>query len=98
MSQFNPDTMTPAEFQERLPELVASDAGKTSEDPKFAKFFAENPDCLALIKDLEAIADAAASLFAEDHEEPSDNVWSNIASKLKSEVPLDEEGTAPQPI
>ena len=56
--------------------------GKVSEDVRFAGFFAANPDCLALVKDLESIADAAKSLF-EPVGDPSDKVWSNIASKLK---------------
>jgi len=78
----NPDTMTVSEFKQYLPELAAAGAGKVSEDARFDGFFADNPDCLALVKDLETIADAAKSLF-EPVGDPSDNVWSNIASKLK---------------
>jgi hypothetical protein len=72
-----------------LPELAAAGAGKVSDDPRFGKFFAENPDCLALVKDLETIADAAKSLF-EPVGDPSDKVWSNIASKLQQGVADDE--------
>ena len=78
----DPDKMTVSEFKQYLPELAAAGAGKVSEDARFAGFFAANPDCLALVKDLETIADAAKSLF-EPVGDPSDKVWSNIASKLK---------------
>jgi hypothetical protein len=80
----DPDKMTVTEFKQYLPELAAAGAGKVSEDARFAGFFAANPDCLALVKDLETIADAAKSLF-EPVGDPSDTVWSNIASKLKQE-------------
>jgi hypothetical protein len=86
----DPDKMTVSEFKQYLPELAAAGGGKVSEDARFAGFFAANPDCLALVKDLEAIADAAKSLF-EPVEDPSDTVWSNIASKLKKGVPDDDD-------
>jgi hypothetical protein len=85
----NPETMTVSEFKQYLPELAAAGEGKVSEDARFAAFFAANPDCLALVKDLETIADAAKSLF-EPVGDPSDKVWSNIASKLKKGVPDEE--------
>jgi len=78
----DPSKMTVSEFKQYLPELAAAGEGKVSEDGRFAGFFAANPDCLALVKDLETIADAAKSLF-EPVGDPSDKVWSNIASKLK---------------
>jgi hypothetical protein len=84
---FNFDTMTPAEFSEVLPELFAAGpSGKISEDPRLTKFLTANPDCAALVKDLETIAETAKSLF-EPQGDPSDAVWSNIASKLQSESP-----------
>ncbi len=89
MSKANFDTMTTAEFEEYLPELFAEGGGKVSSDPRFAKFLADNPICADLVRDLEAIADTAKSLFEPTHE-PSDNVWSNIASKLKDEPPGEE--------
>lgn len=91
LPNLNPDNMTVAEFERYLPELAAAGGGKISEDPRFAGFLASNPDCAALVKDLEAIADAAKSLF-EPTQEPSDSVWSNIASKLKAEIPGSNEG------
>ncbi len=77
----NYDSMTVAQFEERLPELFATGDGKVSEDARFANFLAANPDCAALVKDLEVIAAHAKSLFEPVHE-PSDDVWANIASKL----------------
>ena len=85
------NTMTVAEFETYLPELFATGGGKLSEDPRFAKFLTDNPDCAALVRDLEAIAEYAQSLFEEPSHEPSDAVWSNIASKLKEGIGSDEE-------
>jgi len=79
----NFDHMTVAEFEQYLPELFATGNGKISTDPRFATFLASNPDCAALVHDLEAIAEQAKSLFDEPAE-PSEAVWSNIASKLQS--------------
>jgi hypothetical protein len=91
----NLDQMTPAEFEEYLPELFESGGGSISENPRFANFFHANPDCAALVRDLEIIAEQAKSLFQPSGEdsgpEPSDTVWSNIASKLKEESHPDEE-------
>jgi hypothetical protein len=85
----NLDNLTPAEFEAHLPELFAAGGGKITENPRFANFLAANPDCAALVSDLETIAEHARSLFAPEGSdaglEPSDNVWSNIASKLKDE-------------
>jgi hypothetical protein len=85
LANTNFDTMTAAEFEAYLPELFAMGAGKLSEDPRLAAFFKANPYCAALVSDLEAIAEQAKSLFEPTHE-PSDAVWSNIASKLAAEA------------
>ncbi len=83
LSKLDFNSMTAAEFEQHLPELFASgEGGKLSEDPRLAKFLAANPDCAALVSDLETIAETAKNLFAAD-QEPSDAVWSNIAKKLK---------------
>lgn len=82
----NFDNMTPAEFEEYLPELFEAGGGKITEDPRFTKFLSANPNCAALVRDLEAIAEHARSLF-EPTQDPSEDVWSNIASKLKDEPP-----------
>ena len=91
----NFDNMTTAEFEEYLPELFENSGGSISKDPRFATFFQSNPDCAALVRDLEIIAEQARSLFEPSGEEsgpePSDAVWSNIDSKLKEEAPTDEE-------
>jgi len=80
------DSMTVAEFEQYLPELFASqESGHLSDDPRLAKFLAANPDCAALVRDLETIAETAKSLFVSE-EEPSDSVWSNIANKLKQQT------------
>jgi hypothetical protein len=77
--------MTPAEFEAYLPELFETGGGKISENPRFTNFFKANPNCAALVSDLETIAEQARSLFEPTEEqEPSDSVWSNIASKLKA--------------
>jgi hypothetical protein len=93
------DKMTVAEFEEYLPELFAAGGGRVSEDPRFAIFLKANPDCAALVSDLEAIAEHAKSLF-EPTEEPADSVWSGIASKLKAGIPDDDEGPTfvPEPL
>lgn len=84
----NLDNMTPAEFEAYLPELFEAGGGKISENPRFANFFKANPNCAALVSDLETIAEQAKSLFDPGGgepgggQDPSDSVWSNIASKL----------------
>ena len=82
------DTMKPEEFENYLPDLFASDNGKVSQDPRLQKFLSENPDCAALVRDLETIAETARSLF-EPVDDPSDKVWSNIQSKLREESALE---------
>jgi uncharacterized protein with HEPN domain len=86
LTNVNFETMTAAEFENYLPDLMASSEGKLTEDPRLKTFLAAHPDAAGLVRDLESIAEAAKSLFepAED-EEPSDAIWSNIASKLAEE-------------
>jgi hypothetical protein len=91
LTNVNFDNMTAAQFEDYLPDLFASGDGKVSTDPRFTNFLATNPDCAALVNDLETIAEHAKSLF-EPTEEPADSVWSGIASKLKDE-PQDSDGT-----
>jgi len=78
------DNLKPEEFENYLPELFASGNGKVSEDPRLQNLYASHPDCLALVRDLETIAETARSLF-EPVEDPSDKVWMNIQSKLREE-------------
>jgi hypothetical protein len=86
------DTLKPEEFENYLPDLFASGNGKVSQDPRLQKFLARHPDCAALVRDLETIAETARSLF-EPVEEPSDRVWANIQSKLREEsvIPADKD-------
>jgi hypothetical protein len=92
----NFDNMTTAQFEEYLPELFENGGGSISKDPRFTTFFKSNPDCAALVRDLETIAEQAKSLFEPSDSdtgpgsEPSDAVWSNIASKLKEETTEEE--------
>jgi hypothetical protein len=83
------DTMTPADFEQYLPEFFANGDGHVSTDPRLQTFLRNNPDCAALVRDLETIAEHAKSLFTPT--EPSDNVWNNIQSKLKQDLPEDDE-------
>jgi len=86
ISDLNFDSMTPQEFEQYLPELFAmGESGRLSENPRLATFLSRNPDCAALVRDLETIAETAKGLFESDEQEPSDAVWSNIASKLNQD-------------
>ncbi len=84
------DTMTPADFEQYLPDFFANGDGHVSTDPRLQTFLAKNPDCAALVRDLEAIADTARGLFAPDYE-PSDDVWNNIQTKLQQPLPEDDD-------
>jgi hypothetical protein len=82
-SNLNFDTMTPAEFSNYLPELMASADGSLTDDPRLTRFLAAHPDAAGLVRDLEAIAFAAKSLFEPESETgPDDSLWSRIASRL----------------
>lgn len=84
---FNFDTMTQAEFEQHLPDFFAA-GGHVSSDPRLQRFLSANPDCAALVRDLETIAEHAKSLF-EPVGDPSDNVWANIQKKLQTD-PADD--------
>ena len=91
-ADINFDTLKPEEFENYLPDLFATGNGKVSQDPRLQKFLARHPDCAALVRDLETIAETARSLF-EPVEEPSDRVWANIQTKLREEpiLPADKD-------
>ena len=74
--------MTAADFEERLPDLFASNNGHVSDKPELKQFFEQNPTCAELVRDLEVIAKVAEDLLRPVEEEPSDLVWNNIQSKL----------------
>ena len=73
-SPINPDEL------HDLFEGPASGDATDPEDP-FAQM-RNDPNYAALMKDLEAIADAARQLFATEEEEPSDQVWDKIVGEL----------------
>lgn len=90
LTDLNFDEMSLAEFEQYLPDFFASYNGRISDNPLFATFLSANPDCAALVRDLEYIAETAKSLF-EPTQEPSDAVWSNIQSKLSTVTPEAED-------
>ena len=83
------DTMTPADFEKYLPDFFANGDGHVSTDPRLQTFLRNNPDCAALVRDLEAIAEHAKSLF--ETTEPSDAIWTGIQDKLKQLGPEDDD-------
>jgi hypothetical protein len=85
----NFDTMTQADFEQYLPEFFANGDGHVSTDPRLQKFLANNPDCAALVRDLEAIADQARSLF--EPAEPSDALWDKIKDKMEHDGPEEDD-------
>ena len=85
-AEINLDTLKAEEFEQVLPELFATCKGKLSEEPRLQKLYAAHPNCLALVRDLETIAETARSLVDEPEGEPSDKVWDNIRSKLEEET------------
>jgi hypothetical protein len=82
------DTMTPADFEKYLPEFFANGDGHVSTDPRLQTFLKNNPDCAALVRDLETIAEHAKSLFAPT--EPSEALWNKIKDKLEHQ-PADDD-------
>jgi len=76
------DNLKPEDFERYLPDLFATGDGKVSQDPRLQKLFTKYPDYLALVRDLETIAETARGLL-EPTQDPSDKVWNNIQSKLR---------------
>jgi hypothetical protein len=90
------DTMTPADFEKYLPEFFANGDGHVSQDPRLQTFLKNNPDCAALVRDLEAIADQARSLF--EPTDPGEAVWTGIRDRLKQNGVTDDDDAIPQTI
>lgn len=78
------EKMSLAEFEQRLPEFFATDTGAISDDPRLQAFLLEHPDAAALVRDFEAIVEAARGMFHVDDAEPSDAVWQNIQTGLRA--------------
>jgi hypothetical protein len=97
LNEINFDTMKAEEFENVLPDLFALGTGKVSQDPRLARFLEANPDCAALVRDLETIAEHARSLF-DPVEDPSDSVWSGIQSKLRGEPGFPTEDDDPDEV
>ena len=91
---FDYDNMTQADFEEHLPEFFANQAGSVSDDPRLQKFLAAHPDCAALVRDLESIADAAKALIDVEDHDPSDGLWAKIQTRM-TEDPADPESGVP---
>lgn len=78
-----------AVFQASMAELIG-DGEDLHEHPHLAAC----ERCRALVSELQAIADAARGLFPPD-EEPDEELWNKIESKLGQAEPEDgEDGTA----
>ena len=76
------DAMTPADFEQYLPDFfAASSNGKVSADPRLQKFLSQNPDCAALVSDLEIIAEQARAMF-DTTSEPSNLIWDKIVTRM----------------
>jgi hypothetical protein len=78
-------TLSCAEFQEQLPELFASGSEGIGADPSLQAHLDSCDNCSALVRDLQYIADQARKLLEPVEEEPSEDVWQGIQTKLKSE-------------
>ncbi len=89
------DTMTQADFEAYLPDFFAAGNGSVSTDPRLQRFLAAHPDCAALVRDLEAIAHHARSLFEPATHEPSDDVWARIQNSLHDDPIASETGIPP---
>jgi len=86
----SPRVISCAEFQEHLPELFGGPAEGVAIDPALQAHLDTCENCSALVRDLRYIADQARLLLEPAEEEPSDNVWSNIQTKLKIAAAGDE--------
>jgi hypothetical protein len=74
----DPGKLRCAEFQAKLPELIAS-----GEDAAAHPHLQSCELCRALLAELETIAEAARRLFPSV--EPPDEVWEHIESAIKQE-------------
>jgi len=75
-----------AEFQKHLPELMDGDSPNIATDPHVMGC----ANCAALVRDLESIAQAARELLPVY--DPSPDLWSQIQTAIKQEMPATDEG------
>jgi hypothetical protein len=73
----NGNGMTCEAFQDKIPELIGSDAGNIHDHPHL-KTCAR---CTALVADLEYIGEMAKDLFGDGFE-PPDTLWPKISKSL----------------
>jgi hypothetical protein len=83
------DNMSPSEFERYLPQIFEDGDGHVSQDPRLQTFLGRHPDCAALVRDLEAIADQARSLF--ELSDPSDAVWDKIKTEIDRPATEDDD-------
>jgi predicted anti-sigma-YlaC factor YlaD len=74
----DPNSMTCAEFQNQLSDLVGSGA-----DIENHPHIKECDICRQLYQELQTIADAARQLFPD--QQPEDNLWERIETAIKNE-------------
>jgi hypothetical protein len=86
----DPEKLTCAEFQARLPDVIGS-----GEDARSHPHLKSCKLCQALLADLETIAEAARQLFPGV--EPPDEVWEHIESALKKDEEKGKDGDPPEP-
>ncbi len=84
MSDSKPKDLSCAEFQEKLPDMFAGEAGDIRQQPELRAHLATCENCSALVRDLEYIADQAR-LLLQPTLDPSPDVWEHIQSKLQKD-------------
>jgi len=84
MSDSKPKPLTCAEFQEKLPDMFAGEAGDIREQPELRAHLATCTNCSALVRDLEYIAEQARLLLLPTID-PSPDLWNQIQSKLNKD-------------
>ena len=85
------NNMTCADFQGQLPDLIAT--GQTISGHPHLQ---DCELCLALLADLETIAEAARQLFPIE-EEPPDELWEQIEMAIKTDAAKPESDLSAEP-
>jgi hypothetical protein len=75
------DPVACAEFQKHLPELLGEGSPNIEGHPHIKSC----PNCAALVRDLESIAEAARELLPVY--DPSPDLWSQIQTAMKQDAP-----------
>ncbi len=85
----DPNTLSCAEFQARLPELIGA-----GEDIGLHPHLQSCELCRALLADLETIAEAARQLFPVV--DPPDDLWQHIEAAIQKEESAAGKGSEPR--